>query len=85
MPQPTYGSHAPVTSRESLIRHIQLLREDLLANGDDWENPTLERFLESMAAWIKDSAGYYRSRGEEPPGPDWEFIGNALRAGAQYE
>ncbi|MFD0427184.1 hypothetical protein ACFQ60_00790 [Streptomyces zhihengii] len=25
------------------------------------------------------------SQGEEPPGPDWEFIGNALRATAVYE
>ncbi|MEV4334195.1 hypothetical protein AB0K02_27320 [Streptomyces sp. NPDC049597] len=85
MPQPTYGSDAAVTSREALIHHIHQLREDLLANGDGWENPTLERYLESMAAWINDSAGYHRSRGEEPPGPDWEFIGNALRAAALYE
>jgi ribosomal 50S subunit-associated protein YjgA (DUF615 family) len=45
MPQPTYGSDAPVTSREALIHHIHQLREDLLANGDGWENPTLERYL----------------------------------------
>lgn len=38
-----------------------------------------------MAAWIKHSAGYHRAHGEELPGPDWEFIGNALRAAAMYE
>ncbi|MFB7288625.1 hypothetical protein [Actinacidiphila glaucinigra] len=40
---------------------------------------------QSMAAWIEDGAGYHRSRGEEPPGPDREFIGRALTAAALYE
>lgn len=44
-----------IKSKEDLITFISRLIEDLKEQPDEWENPTLERFLESMGAWLTDS------------------------------
>lgn len=40
-----------VRTREDLAAFVLALRQDLLSNQAAWENPTLERFLEALAAW----------------------------------
>ncbi|MDX3226723.1 hypothetical protein [Streptomyces sp. ME19-01-6] len=75
-----------VDSREALVSHILSLRDDLLERGDEWENPTLERYLEALAAWIKGSPGWYRYFGQEMSADgDWTFFARALSAAVVYE
>ncbi|KOS66335.1 hypothetical protein AEA09_16415 [Lysinibacillus contaminans] len=48
-----------IKSREDLIKFINHLRKDLQSNSAEWENITLEDYLEAMEAWINDMDGYY--------------------------
>ncbi|MGW0557114.1 DUF7660 family protein [Streptomyces sp. NPDC002926] len=62
-------------SREALAAHIRNLRADLIEHGDDWENSTLESYLEALAAWINDSPGWYKNSDQEmPPNGNWTFF-----------
>ena len=75
-----------VRSREDLAAFAVALREDLAARPDDWENPTLERFLEAFAAWCIDMPGFFSNRGEaQPEQPDWQLVARMLMAASTYE
>ncbi|MGW7618046.1 DUF7660 family protein [Streptomyces antimycoticus] len=56
---PDHPAHR-VDGMEALVSHIRSLRDDLLTRGDQWENPTLERCLEALAAWMEGSPDWYR-------------------------
>jgi hypothetical protein len=63
--------------RSDILRKLDELREDLKAHPDEWENPTLDDYLEGMRAWLADSSG-----NEEP---SWELFARILDAGRSYE
>ena len=64
----------------------ELLGEIHNGQVDEWENPTLERYLEALRAWLGDCAGYYRNNfGLEVPDNGWEVICDALLAARTYE
>jgi hypothetical protein len=75
-----------IHSREDLVAFIRDLHQDYLHRGQDWENSTLDRFLEALASWTEDSGGWYRNFGKElPANGDWTFIARALSAATVYE
>ena len=75
-----------INSRHDLIAFIEALRDDLLQHPGDWENRTLERFLEALAAWSTDMDGYFQNRGEQVPSqPSWRLLGEMLNAAKIYE
>lgn len=75
-----------VQTREDLATFVLALCQDLLANQDAWENPTLERFLEALAAWCADMPGYVLNHGvEQPDQPDWNLVAQMLMAASTYE
>ncbi|MFE0699891.1 hypothetical protein [Streptomyces sp. NPDC058872] len=75
-----------VMTRESLVAMIQGLCDDFRRRGEEWENRTVEDYLDALAAWITDSPGSYRNLGEEmPSGGDWTFFARALSAAVVYE
>jgi hypothetical protein len=75
-----------VRTRYDLARFVYALREDLQQNEEEWENPTLERFLEAMGAWISSLEGWFYNRGEsEPDQPDWLLVAHMLFAASVYE
>jgi hypothetical protein len=58
---------------------IGAMHEDLLQNSKDWENSTLDGFLDALAAWTTDMDGYFQNLGEQaPPQPSWRLIGRML-------
>jgi len=63
----------------NVITTIDELLSDFKVNPKGWENPTLERYLEAMGAWLKDS------RNSEKEQPSWELIADMLRAAKIYE
>ncbi|MDA0644764.1 DUF7660 family protein [Nonomuraea ferruginea] len=74
-----------VQSREDLVRYVKSLHQELI-NGADWENPTLDRYLEALAAWMDSSPGFYRNMGQpEPVDATWSFVAHALGAATIYE
>lgn len=75
-----------VKSRNDLIKFINHLRMDLKINKDDWENITLEDFLEAMEAWVNDMEGLYLNSNEPiPKQPSWKTISDMLYASSMYE
>jgi phage gp37-like protein len=59
---------------------------DLLAHPDEWENTTLDRFLEALAASWEGIPGLYQNRGEQfPEAPTWKMIAEALVMASGYE
>jgi len=75
-----------VRSREDLAAFVSALRHHLESNEPDWENPTLDRYLEALAAWITDSPSYFKNRGEPVPSePTWALVAGMLYAAGFYE
>ena len=74
-----------VNDQRDLIAVIAHMRTDLAANPEDWENPTLDRFLESMAAWLSEFPQSYLNTRQPVPGPDWRFVADVLLAARVYE
>jgi hypothetical protein len=75
-----------VQTREDLAWFALALREDFLSNEAEWENPTVDRFLEAFAAWCIDMPGYFLNRAEpQPDQPDWQLIARLLMAASTYE
>jgi len=73
-------------SKEEFAAFVDQLREDLLKRPDEWENPTLDRFLEAMAAWVSGSDGYYRNISQPYPNDiNWSFFAGVLLAARIYE
>ena len=59
---------------------IKELREELQQKRlDDWENPTLERFLEAMHAWLETMGPRVGDK------PSWKFVEIMIRAAKNYE
>lgn len=75
-----------IASRHDLARFVEQLRQDLEDNPDQWENCSLDSYLEAMAAWLHDMDGYYRNQGLAiPSAPSWRTIAQILLASKSYE
>lgn len=86
MAQPTSRPADEVSSRLDLAEHIRRLRSDLLQRSDQWENVSLEGYLEAMAAWIEAAPHWYGNRGEEMPAEaEWAYFAQALSAAVVHE
>lgn len=46
-------------TRIEFIEFLREFRKDLEENKSDWENKTLEDFLEAMEAYTEDIQGFY--------------------------
>ena len=77
---------AAVTSRDDLARFVGALRDEHRADPDAWANADLDRSLEALAAWVRDSPGSFADQGQpEPETPDWSWVALSLRAATLYE
>jgi hypothetical protein len=75
-----------INSFADLADFVLALKEDLKSNPSSWENPSLERFLDSLSAWIKDMDGYYLNRHLPlPTQPSWSMFAQMLLAAKVYE
>ena len=80
------GDLGTVGSNRDVAAVVQRMLTDLSAHPDEWENATLDRFLEALAASWQDIPGLYRNRGEEfPDAPTWKMIAEALIMASGYE
>jgi hypothetical protein len=81
------GDLARVATREDLRRLVAQMHADFVESGVlEWENATLERFLEAMARYLGDLDGYFHNRGESVPDqPDWHLVALLLVAASGYE
>jgi hypothetical protein len=67
-------------SVDAVLAVIKELLEELQQQRlDDWENPTLERFLEAMHAWLETMGPRIGDK------PSWKFLEAMIRAAKIYE
>ncbi len=75
-----------VRTRDDFVAFVCALLNDLKSGDTPWENATLERFVEALAAWSTDMDGYYANRGEKlPEQPSWRIVAEMLLAATMYE
>ncbi len=71
----------PVNSRVDLVHFVQALKLDLAAGKGEWENATLEKYLDAMAAWLEDMGGRPDISRQNP----WQLFADILTASKTYE
>jgi len=75
-----------VSSPDEAAEIVQHMLRDLLAHPDEWENPTLDRFLEALAASLEGISQAYTNRGEQfPQVPTWKVFAEVLVMATGYE
>jgi hypothetical protein len=75
-----------INTREDLVAFIEQLRLDFDQHPEGWGNGDLAEFLDGLAGWTDDMAGYLENRGLDPEEmPMWRLFGMMLMAAAAYE
>lgn len=76
-----------VVDRSTFIQFLSLLHEDYLSNRGEWENITLESFLEAIEAYTKDIQGVYDNTNQQIDAdiPTWKVFADILKGAKIYE
>ncbi|MGH3627064.1 MAG: DUF7660 family protein [Sciscionella sp.] len=84
--------HTRSPHAQDLPRFVSTLRENLTNRGDSWENPSLDRFLDALAARLGSAdhrAPNMLRFAPEPEmdveNPSWQLMALALGAARSYE
>jgi hypothetical protein len=81
-----YKNIKNIKTKEDFINFINLLIKDFEEKPDEWENVTVENYLEAMSSWVEDMEGYYINNNLPMPEKiDWNFFANVLYAAKLYE
>lgn len=75
-----------IQTRDEFVIFMHHLLQNLHERPEQWENASLEAYLEAVASWVQDMDGYYRNRGEKVPKHlTWHHLGEILLAAKIYE
>ena len=75
-----------VVTRQDAIDVVLAMAEDLEAHPDSWENATLRRFLEALAASMEGVEHAYTNEGRSlPEQPSWRLLAELLVMASGYE
>jgi len=74
-------------TRIEFINFLKDLRKDLNTNNSNWENKSLNDFLEAMERYTQDIQGYYDNMKMNIDADEatWENFRNILKGAAIYE
>jgi hypothetical protein len=82
----TFNKARKVYDRASFVNFVQQLADEVRSHPENFENLTAHEVLESLAAWVEDSDGFYANVGESPPEiSNWRAIADMLAASLVYE
>ncbi len=71
-----------IETEDEFVRFLHLLADDQRHHVDDWENDTLDRFLEAMSGYAQDTL---KERASDTQQPSWAFFAHLLLAARVYE
>jgi hypothetical protein len=76
-----------VDSRADLVNFLGLLRQELAATPERWDNNSLHDFLEAMKSYASDIDGFYQNTNQalDADMPSWQNFANILRGARMYE
>ena len=80
-------SNFKVTDKKTFIEFIDLLRADLLANPDDWENKKMDDFLEAVSRFTEDIQVYYENTNQSinTNQASWQLFADIFKGSSIYE
>ena len=70
--------------RDEVLEILEALQSEL-ANGPDWENLTLERYLGAFTALLGSIESSYANTGRPLPDSPWLLVVEALKGARFYE
>ena len=78
---------ATIQSRQAFIAFLQQLHQDYLANRQDWENDSLDKFLEALASYAQEIPGYYQNMRQDTDADiaSWQVFADMLLGAKVYE
>ena len=76
-----------ITSKEDFAVFAKLLLQNYREYQHEWDNATLERYLEALAEFVESIDGYYANIGAtvSMDRPSWRVFADILLAGRVYE
>jgi len=76
-----------VENRKEFIDFIEKMSRDLRENPENWENKSLEDFLEAVASYAADIQGYYDNTKQniDADKADWQTFADIFRGARIYE
>ena len=76
-----------VQSRMDLASFVAGLVTDLKQRPEEWENPTLDRYLDALSSYLYDLPGWCRNISPEtdPDKAQWQLFAVALAGAVVYE
>jgi len=73
-----------IKCKKDLILFVQNLQKDFVRNHNEWNNQTIDSFLEAISAWLEDANQDINDCiGENDPA--WKYIATIFLAGKMYE
>lgn len=78
----------PITTHQAFVEFLELLHEDFLKHGNQWENDSLSRYLEAMHRWSHDVKSAYQNGKAMPENAQnvpWQLFADVLLAARVYE
>lgn len=80
------GAQKALEGRHAVLEAIAALRHELeLGPDEEWENDTLERFLDAFGVLLGVIENSYVNTGREVPIDPWILVADALRGARYYE
>jgi len=49
-------------TKQEFIQFIENLKTDFIENKEQWENKSIEDYLEAMSRYVEDIDGYYKTQ-----------------------
>lgn len=82
-----YDGTLGVIDRNSFSKFASELLADYKMNGENWENNSLESFIEGIASYAEDIDGYYSNMKFDTSAdtPTWRIFAQILKGAAVYE
>ena len=76
-----------IKTRKDFCQFLNLLLEDYMKQGENWENNTLEDFLGALQAFSLDISGYYKNTDQtiDPDTPSWRVFADMILGSTIYE
>ncbi|RYZ80991.1 MAG: hypothetical protein EOP04_24825 [Proteobacteria bacterium] len=76
-----------VSDRASFVEFINLMQDDLVRNPGNWENPTLDRFLDALRAYTESLPHLHKNLKlpDSPEEASWGLFADILSAAVIYE
>ncbi len=76
-----------IETRGDFVKFLKNLEMNNVHCGSDWENDTLDRYIEAMGRWTHDCDGYFKNTDQDvnPDLPTWKLFAEILLAAKVYE